>query len=82
MESKEQISKEIKQNPQIPLWYPKKKKKENMSEVLDHCGRKKLRKRKVREQKQDDFFSSSFTTEDGGEKPILVPAFIFLFFIF
>lgn len=27
MESKEKISKDIKQKPQIPLWYQKKKKK-------------------------------------------------------
>lgn len=49
MESEEQICKDIKQKPQTPLWYPK---KENMSEVLDHWGWRKLRKTKVREGKQ------------------------------
>lgn len=36
MESKEKISKDIKKNPEIPLWHQKKA--ENMKEVLDHWG--------------------------------------------
>lgn len=44
MESKEHISKDIKQKPQIPLWYPKKWK---YIASLDHWGWKKPRKTKL-----------------------------------
>lgn len=76
-ESKKQIPKDRKQNPQTPLWYLKNQK--IMSEVLVHWGWEKLRKARVREGKQDDFFLSNFITKKVRQKPIL--AFVFIFCI-
>lgn len=50
--------------------------------ITGSLGMKETEEDKVREGKQDDFFSSKFTTEDVGEKPLLAPAFIFLYFFF
>lgn len=57
-------------------------KKMKIHSIIGSLGMKETEEDKVGEGKQDDFFSSKFTTEDVGEKPLLAPAFIFLYFFF